>query len=126
MNLIDSSAWIEYLREGSHASALEKYLLHPQSLIVPTLVVFEVYRFLVKKVGMKEAIFAITQLQKGTLLELNEEIALYAAELSLKHQLATADSIVYASALLSEAQLITLDNDFRGLPSCKVFNAPAN
>ncbi len=123
MILIDSSTWIEYLREGPLASSIEKYLTYPQSLLVPTLVTFEVYRFLAKKVGVKEALFAITQLQKGAVMELNEEIALYAAELSLKHQLATADSIIYATALLSEAELITLDNDFRSLSSCKVLSS---
>jgi len=123
MKLIDSSAWIEYFREGSRASLIEKDLSPVHDLVVPTLVIFEVYRFLTKKIGMKEALFTITQLQKGQTLHLNEEIALYAAELSLTHQLATADSIVYASALISNAELITLDNDFRGLPSCRVLGS---
>jgi len=122
MILIDSSAWIEYLREGPLAASLDKYLARPASLVVPTLVNFEVYRFLAKRVGMKEALFAITQLQKGLVIELSEEIALYAAELSLKHQLATADSIIYATALHADAELVTLDNDFRNLPSCKVLS----
>jgi predicted nucleic acid-binding protein len=43
-----------------------------------------------------------------------------AAELGAKHKLATADSIVYATALSHEADLLTCDAHFEGLRNIKL------
>lgn len=120
MIVIDSSAWIEFFKDGALTPKIEKYFSHPESIVIPSLVLFEVYRVLAKKSGAKEALFAVTQMKKGLVQDLTEDLALQAAELSLEHQLATADSIVYATALFHKADLLTLDNDFRNLQSCRV------
>jgi predicted nucleic acid-binding protein len=39
-----------------------------------------------------------------------------AADLSLDHQLAMADAIVYATAILHDATVVTSDSDFESLP----------
>lgn len=120
MILIDSSGWIEYFLDDPRASSFEKYILQTDTLLVPTIVSFEVYRHLLRKIEEKEVLFAVTQMGKGNVIPLNQELALYAAELSLKHDLATADSIVYATALAHNSKILTLDNDFRKLPGCEV------
>ncbi len=120
MILVDSSGWIEFLIDGRCAAALEKYLTSSDLLIVPTLVMYEVYRQLSKKLDTRESLLAVTQMEKGRVISLNQEIALHAADLSLKYQLGTADAIIYATALEEGAKLVTLDNDFRKLPSCVV------
>jgi predicted nucleic acid-binding protein len=120
MNLVDSSGWIEYFTDNPHAARFEKYLLQSDSLLVPTLVLYEVYRQLIKKVDEKEALFAVTQMEKGKVVPLDQYLSLFSAEISLKHKLGTADSVIYATALFHKAKLITLDNDFRALPECLV------
>ncbi|MBI2982262.1 MAG: type II toxin-antitoxin system VapC family toxin [Deltaproteobacteria bacterium] len=120
MNLVDSSGWIEYFLDNPLASKFEKFIHQPESLIIPTTVSFEVYRHLLRNVDEKEVLFAVTQMEKADVIPLSQELAIYAAELSLKHNLATADSIIYATALMHEATLVTLDNDFRKLPGCEV------
>ncbi len=120
MILVDSSGWIEFLTDGRHASAIEKYLSSPDELLVPTLVMYEVYRQLVKKLEERESLLAVTQMEKGKVVPLDQEIALHAADLSLKHQLSTADAVIYATALGCGAKLVTLDNDFRRLSGCIV------
>jgi len=122
MILVDSSGWIEYLIDGPRASSLEKHLTQTESLLVPTLVLYEVYRQLIKKIDEKEALFAVTQMEKGKISPLNQELALSAAEISLKHKLGTADAVIYATALFHHAKLVTLDNDFRDLPNCLVMD----
>ncbi|MBK8524105.1 MAG: PIN domain-containing protein [Betaproteobacteria bacterium] len=44
-------------------------------------------------------------------------IALHAAELHRQRRLATADAVVYASALENYAELLTCDTHFDGLPA---------
>ena len=50
------------------------------------------------------------------MIPLTEPIALLAADLSLRHGLAMADAVVYATARDQEAQLITGDADLKDLP----------
>ena len=123
MTVVDSSGWIEYLEEKPHASSVEKYLVSTDSLVVPTLIFYEVFRQLIKKSSEEEALLAVTQMEKGIVVPLSQEISIYAAQLSLKHKLGTADAIIYASAQMNDAELITLDNDFRDLPGCTVINS---
>ena len=47
---------------------------------------------------------------------LSDSLALAAADVSLEFRLAMADSIVYATALAEDAELVTSDSDLRNLP----------
>lgn len=120
MTLIDSACWIAYFLGDPPASMVERYARHIESVIVPTLVIYEVFRKLTSKIGDREALFFITQLQKGEIIPLEQDVALRAAELSLKYKMGMADAIIYSTTLTYQATLITLDNDFRALPHCVV------
>ncbi|GAB5429402.1 MAG: hypothetical protein Devi2KO_28610 [Devosia indica] len=48
------------------------------------------------------------------------ETALLAAEFCRKHKLATADAVVFASAQIHGADLVTCDGHFDGLPNVTV------
>lgn len=121
MILLDSSAWIAYFTGQPAAKAIDPYIA--SALVVPTIVLYEVYRRLTKSVGPQEAIIFIAQMEDKQVVPLNSELALQAAELSLQHNLATADAVVYATALTHQAKIITLDNDFRKLPGCEVLGS---
>ena len=56
----------------------------------------------------------------SVVITVTDEIASQSVEWALKHKLAIADSIIYQSALSSEAILVSSDNDFRGLPKAQV------
>lgn len=58
-------------------------------------------------------------MRQGKVVDLTGPLALQAAALSLRHQLAMADSIVLATALAHKALLWTQDADFENLPSVK-------
>lgn len=51
---------------------------------------------------------------------MDESLALEAADISLAHGLAMADSLVYATAHRYGARLLTADVDFEGLPDAIV------
>lgn len=120
MNLIDSSAWIELLSDGPKAAQVEKHLSDWGNVLVCSMVLYEVHRYFLKRRGEEIALKTVIQLQRGAIALMDERVGLRASEFSLKHRLGTADAIVLATAVLYEAKLVTLDNDFRGLPGCLV------
>lgn len=84
--------------------------------VVPTMVQLELSKWLMRERGEEETDVVIAYTQKCFIWPLDTATALQAAELHREYKLATADAIVYASALLSGAQLLTCDAHFEGLP----------
>lgn len=118
-NLIDSSIWIDYLVNGNFKELIEK----EDKLMLATISIIEIKKKLFKlKIPKKEIIDKVNYIKKQSILiDLNEKIAERASEIVIEKNLPVADSIVYSSALLNDATLLTLDNDFRGLDKVKVF-----
>lgn len=111
------------MEDTAGSDEAEKYFQKADQLIVPTLVIHEVYRQLLKKLDRQEAIFYIGQMEKGKVVPLDQEVALFSAEIRRQYGLGTEDAVIYATALIHEAELITLDNDFRHLPRCIVISS---
>ena len=68
----------------------------------------------------ERALEAISALRRATIAPVDETLALEAADLSLAHGLAKADSLVYATARRFGATLVTGDSEFEGLPDAVV------
>ena len=68
----------------------------------------------------ERALEAVSALRRATIAPVDEPLALEAADLSLAHGLAMADSLVYATARRYGAMLVTGDADFEGLPGAVV------
>lgn len=116
MLLVDSSGWLEFFMEGPLASTYAQYLKHPNDVLTPTIVLYEVYKVIKRQRSEEEALTATAQMGKTQLVPLNDTIALTAADASLTYQLAMADAIVYATALTHKAKLVTSDMDLASLP----------
>lgn len=114
--VVDTCGWIEWLTEGVLCSAYEPYLKKPENVIVPTVVQYELYKWISRTRSESEAYEVIAVTQQGTLDVLDTSLALIAADASLEHSLAMADALVYASALKHKVLLITSDQHFEGLP----------
>ena len=84
--------------------------------IVPTLVQLELSKWMLREVGDDEADQVIAYTQECVVTPLDTTIALLAAQLNKDHKLATADAIVYATALNKGAKLLTCDAHFGHLP----------
>ena len=115
MNVVDSSAWIEFFVDGPNAGFFAKAVGDVEALLVPSVVVLEVYRYVLRQRGRKEALEAAAAIRQGRIIDLDEGLAIEAAELGASLRLPLADSIIYASALAHEATLWTQDSDFEGL-----------
>jgi predicted nucleic acid-binding protein len=115
--LVDSTGWLEYLTEDSKASAFGHYLEGDGSVVVPSVVIYEVYRHLAKHRGRALADRFASQALLRKVIPLDETVALAAANFSLDHRLNGTDAIVYATARVCHAQLVTANTHFRGLPN---------
>ena len=121
MTLVDSSGWIEYFTNGPLANEFAPYLEDLPEVVTPTIVIFEVFRVIRRQRSEEEAIEAVAQMQKTLVIDLDQFIALTAADVSTEHGLAMADAIVFATAQVQDVQLVTADSHFEGLSGARVF-----
>jgi predicted nucleic acid-binding protein len=116
MRVIDTSAWIEWLVGSALGKKLGKEFPDKSRCIVPTIVQLELSKWLVREVGEEQADQVIAYTQKCVVVPLDTAIVLLATELHREYKLATADAIVYATARQQDADLLTCDAHFNGLP----------
>lgn len=115
-NVVDSSAWLEFLADGPNAEAFAPAIEGAGALVVPTLVITEVARRLDAQGRRRLIPQVIGHMRQGRVVALDEHLALEAAIVGRQHRLALADSIVYATALQVRGIVWTQDADFRKLP----------
>jgi len=120
MVVVDSSGWIEFFADGPKAAAYAKYLKHPENLLTPVVVVYEVYKKIKRERGEEAAKLCVAQIEKTRVVPLDLTLALQAADLSLQFSLPMADAFVLATARSNAAALVTSDRDFRGIPGVTV------
>jgi predicted nucleic acid-binding protein len=121
MNVVDSSAWLEYFADGPNASIFAKPIEATRSLLVPSLALYEVFKRVSQQRDEDEALRAIAVMEQGKVLDLDRATALEAARVSIQYAIAMADSIMLATAQRHRATLWTQDSDFDGLPGTKYF-----
>lgn len=120
MNIVDSSGWIEYLSGGPNAAFFGEPIEDEGSLLIPALSLFEVHRHVVRHLGRDDALDIIAAMRQGTVIDLDDRLALSAAELSVATKLPLADSILLATARAHGAVFWTQDADFEGLEGVRL------
>ena len=120
--VVDSTGWVEYLGDGPKADAFARYLLDSERVFLPTIVVYEVYKKILRELGRALAEEFLSQAYSFHDREvvLDTALAALAARTSLEANLPMADAIIYASAQISRAELITSDAHFTGLPGVTI------
>lgn len=119
MNLVDSSAWLEYFAGGTLAGQVARPIEQTDKLLVPTIVIYEVGKRVMQQRGEDAALQVVAVMHQGTVVDLDATIALNAAQLGLAHKLPLADSVILATARLHAATIWTLDADFKGLSGAR-------
>ena len=116
MNIVDSSAWLEYFTDGPNADYFAAPIEDFKTLIVPTVSLYEVFKKVLSDRGEAEAFKAIAQMKQGRVVDLDENTALGAARTSIDYKMPMADSIILATAKAHKAKLWTQDDHFNGMP----------
>ncbi|MBX3236104.1 MAG: type II toxin-antitoxin system VapC family toxin [Nitrospiraceae bacterium] len=117
--LIDSSGWIEFFIDGPLADRYAAYLSARYEVVTPTIVLYEVYKKVKRERGEETALSIAGRLNATRVIPLTDSIAYLAADLSLRHGLAMADAIIYATAQDQGAEVITGDADLKDLPGVR-------
>ena len=115
MRLVDTSAWIEWLICSPAGATVAADLPERGQWLVPTIVQHELAKWLTREAGEDKADRVIALTETCVVADLDTPIALSAAELCVRRKLATADAIVYATALAHRTDLLTCHRHFDGL-----------
>lgn len=118
--IVDSSGWIEYIRNGKKAVHFAPYLENTKNLIVPSVVLFEVFKFFLKEKGETVAIEAWGLMEKARIIELDNYLNIMAAKFSVDFKMPMADSLILATAEMHDAHIYSMDHDFSGLERATV------
>jgi predicted nucleic acid-binding protein len=125
LSVVDSSGWIEFLTNGANASAFVPELERPADLVIPTIVVTEVLRWLRSHGRAAEAEVTFASMSAANVVSLSAALADLAAEVGIRHRLPLADGIVYATAQSLGVDVWTQDRDFQGLPGIRYIPKPS-
>jgi len=118
--LVDSSGWLEYLTADEKADAFGAYLQGTAQVVVPTVVLYEVVKILLLRGSKSDVDLFLSEALRRHVVDLTDTIALAAASLSIDHRLPMADAIIYATARHYNAQIVTSDAHFGGLPGVTI------
>lgn len=119
MNVVDSSGWLEYFIDGKNAGFFAPVIEIADDVLVPTISLFEVFKRVLIEKDRSDALEAVAIMKDGRVIDLDDSLALVAAELSYEMKLPLADSIILATARAHNATLWTQEAHFKGLEDVK-------
>jgi toxin FitB len=121
VNVVDSSAWLEFFAGGPNARHFESTVRTPSELVVPTVTLYEVFKVVLREADENAALLAVAAMQKGSVADLTPSLAMAAGKLSLRHALPMADAIILATAYAHGATLWTQDVHFKSIAGVRFF-----
>jgi predicted nucleic acid-binding protein len=119
VNVVDSSAWLEYFANGPNAGYFAPPIEAVGELLIPTICLLEVFKRILQQRGESAALQAVAPMQQGQVVDLDATLFLTAAHLGVQAKLPLADSVVLATARHHDATLWTQDADFARLPGVR-------
>jgi predicted nucleic acid-binding protein len=125
MNIVDSSAWLEYFADSDQAEYFAQPIEDIGNLIVPVICIYEVFKKLLQTHGQTVAEVRIADMFKGKVVDLTSNMALNAALLSVQYHLPMADSLILSTAQEYNATLWTEDEHFQGIAGVRYFDKKA-
>lgn len=119
MNVVDSSGWLEYFADATNASFFAPAIEETESLLVPAVSIYEVFKRVALQRGENQALEAVAAMMQAQVVVFDATLALNAAKLSIDHRLPMADSMILATARAYDALLWTQDRDFAQIAGVK-------
>jgi toxin FitB len=119
VNLVDSSGWLEYFADGKNASFFAPAIENTKLLLVSSVNCYEVFKRIAEQRDENAAMQAIAVMQEGAVVDLTSDLAIVAAKIALDLKLPFADSVILATARMSQAVVWTQDSEFDGIAGVK-------
>jgi len=122
MNIIDTSLWIEFFAGTPLDESIVNAIGNSDEMYVPSICLYEVRKKFLNDNDPDTAVAVIDIMKNGKVINLDSEIALLASDIGKQHKLPMADSIIYATAILWDAELYTQDKHFDNLDRVHYFS----
>ncbi len=114
MIIVDSCGWLEWFTDGKLADQYKEYLASPDNILMPAIIIYEVYKILKREVGEEKALLAAGYMKNSRVVPLDDTLALVAADIALQEKLAMADAIIVAVSRVHNCKIISSDADLKG------------
>ena len=112
----------EYFLENDIDQSIIDAIKDTDNLYIPVISIYEVYKKFLSIGDSERANIAVTIMQNAAVIGINPQLAILAAQLGKQHKLTMADSIIYATAVLCDAELYTQDKHFENLDRVHYFS----
>ena len=122
MNVVDSSAWLSYFADDANAEIFSAPIENIEKLIVPSITITEVFKYILRQRGEGMALEAIAHMEQGKVVSLDSSLAIDAAKYGIDYKLPLADSIIYATGQKFKAVIWTQDIDFKLLEGVRYYS----
>jgi predicted nucleic acid-binding protein len=124
MNIVDSSGWLEYFADSPQADFFTPAIEDSAQLLVPVICIYEVFKRIASQRGLNIAQTSIADMYHGKLVNIDDSLALSAAQISWETKLPMADSFILATARAYQATLWTQDEHFKGMEGVQYIARP--
>ncbi|GBU22335.1 hypothetical protein R80B4_02242 [Fibrobacteres bacterium R8-0-B4] len=123
MNIVDSSLWIEFFAGTKLDISIIDVIRKTKSLCVPAICLYEVHKKFINDNDIEKADLAVDIMKIGIVIDIDSEIAVLASNVSKQYKFPMADSIIYATAEIYNAEIYTQDKHFENLERVRYFEA---
>ncbi len=121
MIILDSSCWLEYFLNGKRADNYASIIEKDGEIIIPAIVLHEVFKVARRANGEDSALAVAAILQQFPIIPVDENIAMFSVKIGAQYSLAMADSMILSTAQIHHATLWTQDADFKKVANVKYF-----
>jgi len=121
MNIVDTSLWIEFFAGTKLDISIINTIKKSDKLYVPVICLYEVRKKFLNDNDMEKADLAIDIMKIGKIVDIDSEIAMLASDISNQYKLPMADSLIYATAKIFNAEIYTQDKHFKNLEHVHYF-----
>ena len=113
MIIVDSCGWLEWFTDGKLSDQYKEYLADLDNILMPTIILYEVYKVLKREVGEEKALLAAGYMKNAQVVPFDDTLALVAADIALQEKLAMADAIIVAISRAHNCRIISSDVDLK-------------
>ena len=113
--------WLSYFAGDANATEFSIPIENIEELIVPSITIIEVFKYILRQRGEDMALQAIAHMEQGNVISLDSSLAINAAKYGIDYKLPLADSIIYATGRKFNALIWTQDIDFKALEGVKYY-----
>ena len=115
----DSSAWIEYFSGSKKGKIVKQILEGKDHVFTPSICLMEIKnKYLQEGQKFQDRIDFICK--NSSIIDIDQEVALTAADIKNTYKLCTVDALVYTIAQRQKSTLLTGDAHFKDLENVKL------